>query len=80
MTIVSYVVTVITIIGTVANSFQKWWCFIIWIATNTFWIIYNITIKEYQQAFIYVVNDITSIMGLINWRKKEKEKTNGKLQ
>ncbi len=80
MEYVSYIVTVITIIGTIANSFQKWWCFIIWIATNTFWIIYNLAIKEYQQAIIYFVNDITSIIGIINWRRKDKEMKNGKLQ
>lgn len=69
--IISYIITAITLIGTIGNSFQKIWCFYIWIPTNLFWIIYNIIIKQYQQAILYTVNIITSIVGLISWRKNK---------
>lgn len=69
MNIISYVITVITLIGTLGNSFQKIWCFYIWIPTNLFWVVYNVAIRQYQQAIIYTVNCITSIIGLIKWSK-----------
>lgn len=69
--IISYIVTVLTLVGTVANAFQKSWCFYLWIITNLFWIAYNINIKQYQQAIIYIVNTIICIIGIINWHKNK---------
>lgn len=74
MTYVTILMTIITLIGTVGNSFQKSWCFYIWIPTNCFWIFYNLYISEYAQAIIYSANLITSIIGLINWTRKEQER------
>lgn len=71
MTYLSYIITAITLIGTVANSFQQRWCFYLWIPTNAFWVVYNIIIGEYAQCIIYGVNFITSIIGLIKWSKKD---------
>lgn len=62
------IITVITLIGTIGNSFQKSWCFYIWIPTNLFWTIYNLYIGQYQQALLYAVNLVTSIIGLYRWR------------
>lgn len=70
MEIITYVITLITLIGTVGNSFQKTWCFYIWIPTNLFWVVYNIIIGQYAQAILYTVNTITSIIGLIKWSYK----------
>lgn len=65
----TYIITIITLIGTVANSLQKKWCFYIWIPTNLFWVVYNIIIKQYAQAGLFIANTITSIIGLIKWSK-----------
>lgn len=70
MQAVTYIITALTIIGTVANSFQKRWCFVVWIITNAFWIIYNLSIQQQAQALLYVVNLITSIIGLIKWKDR----------
>lgn len=72
MLIISYIVTAITLIGTIANAFKKRWSFIIWICTNVFWMIYNFYIHQPQQAIIYMTNIITSIIGLIYWKKENK--------
>lgn len=69
--VISYIVTVLTLVGTVANAFQKSWCFYLWIVTNLFWIIYNITIQQYQQAIIYIVNTIICVIGIVNWHKNK---------
>ena len=70
---IAYIITAASIVGTVANSFQKRWCFAIWACTNTFWIIYNITFKSYAQALLYTFNLIMAIIGLIKWKDKPKE-------
>lgn len=66
---IAYIVTIASIIGTVANSFQKRWCFYIWLCTNAFWCIYNIINKQYAQALLYLFNFIMAIIGLVKWKK-----------
>lgn len=74
MSILSYIITAITLIGTVANSLQKIWCFYIWIPTNLFWAVYNIIIGQYAQAVLYTVNAATSVIGLVRWSRAAKNK------
>lgn len=69
---IAYIVTLASIIGTVANSFQKRWCFYIWLCTNAFWCIYNIINKQYAQALLYLFNFIMAIIGLVKWNKNGK--------
>ncbi len=75
MQYIAYFVTAVSIVGTVANSFQKWWCFWVWICTNTFWTVYNIISGSYAQALLYAFNFIMAVIGLIKWRQKEKTST-----
>ena len=69
--VISYIVTVLTLVGTVANAFQKSWCFYLWIVTNLFWVVYNFTIQQYQQAIIYIVNTIICVIGIVKWKSKK---------
>lgn len=68
---IAYIITGISIIGTVANSFQKRWCFYVWSGTNTFWIIYNLLNAQYAQSILYLFNLIMAIIGLIKWKGKD---------
>lgn len=70
MNSISYVFAFLSMVGTIANSFQKKWCFYIWGITNSFWIIYNVAHKQYAQALLYIFNLTTCIIGLIKWQKK----------
>ena len=56
MQYIAYFVTAASIIGTVANSLQKRWCFWVWLCTNAFWIGYNLWTGSYAQALLYVFN------------------------
>lgn len=69
MNYIAYFVTAASIIGTVANSFQKRWCFWVWIFTNTFWCVYNVIFGSYAQALLYAFNFAIAIVGLVKWRK-----------
>jgi hypothetical protein len=69
-----YIMTAATIVGTVANSFQKRWCFYVWGVTNAFWCVHNIILREYAQAGLYAFNFVMAIVGLVKWKNREKEK------
>lgn len=71
MNYLPYIVTALSIIGTVANSLQKRWCFWIWICTNTFWFVYNIALGSYAQAVLYGFNFAMAVLGLCKWRKEK---------
>ena len=67
----SILITIASIIGTIANIYKKRWCFIIWLFTNGFWCIYDISIGAYSQAFLFAVYFALAIHGLIKWRAGE---------
>lgn len=73
MNYLPYIVTAFSIIGTVANSLQKRWCFWIWLCTNAFWCVYNIVLGSYAQAVLYAFNFAMAILGLCKWRKENEE-------
>lgn len=77
MNYIAYIVTALSIVGTVANSFQKRWCFFVWAFTNSFWCVFNIINGSYAQAILYAFNFAMAFIGLWKWRKNEKEKTEG---
>lgn len=77
MNYIAYIVTALSIVGTVANSFQKRWCFVVWAFTNSFWSVFNIINGSYAQTILYAFNLAMAFIGLWKWRKNEKKKTEG---
>lgn len=76
MQYVAYLVTAASIVGTVANSYKKRWCFCIWLCTNAFWCVYNAVSGQTAQSLLYLFNFIMAIVGLVQWRRKaDKEHT-----
>lgn len=73
MQIIPYIITALAIIGTVGNSFKKVWGFYIWLFTNAFWCVFNVTHQSYAQAILYAVYFILALVGIVKW-KKGKEK------
>lgn len=72
MQYIPYAVTAAAIIGTIGNSCKKVWGFYIWILTNAFWCVYNLKNRSYAQAILYAVYFVLAIIGIAQWRKKEK--------
>ena len=66
---IGYVMTLATVVGTVANSLGKRWCFLVWLCTNAFWCIHNIWIMQYAQALLYAFNFVMAIVGFVKWKK-----------
>ena len=66
----AFLVTAASIAGTCANSFQKKWCFWIWLCTNSFWCVYNLMAAQHAQALLYVFNFLMCIVGLKKWKEE----------
>lgn len=73
MNYIAYAVTAAFIVGTIANSFQKRWCFWVWGCTNAFWCVFNILSGSYAQAILYAFNFAMAVVGLVKWKQKERK-------
>ena len=71
--ILKYIMTAATLCGTIANSFKKRWCFVIWGATNAFWCMYFLIGDDYAPFLQYLFNFVMSVVGFINWKEKSEE-------
>jgi len=65
----TWLITIASITGTVANIYKKRWCFIIWLFTNSLWMIIDFYQGLYAQSFLFAVYTALAIWGLIQWRK-----------
>lgn len=70
MNFIPYIITAASIVGTVANSLQKRWCFFVWLGTNSFWCVHNAVNGSYAQALLYAFNFAMAILGLVKWQRK----------
>jgi hypothetical protein len=64
----TYIITAASIIGTVANVLKKKWCFVIWLFTNTVWLIIDTAHGLYSQTILFAVYIILSVWGLLQWK------------
>ena len=64
---ISWVVTVMSIVGVVLNIKKKKSCFVIWSGTNGFWAVYDFYIGAYAQSALFTVYFVLAIYGLIEW-------------
>jgi len=65
-----WLVTLASIIGTVANVQQKRWCFYVWSATNGLWVAYDIYKTAYPQAALMAVYLGLAVWGVFAWKEK----------
>lgn len=67
--------TILAIIGTFLNAKQVRFGFVIWMITNTVFVINNIYIHCYQQAALFAVYFGLAVFGWISWGKQQTKKT-----
>ena len=70
----TYVMMVIALIGSYLNAKQRREGFLLWMLTNGFWIIHNLTVSEFAQAILYSANMVIAIMGFVQWNRKTEVK------
>ena len=72
--IASWLMAALVILGSVANVYQVWWCFVLWLITNVYWVVFNIVVgyrtKQhglYAQALQGVVLSVICVLGIVKW-------------
>jgi len=63
----TWIITLVSIVGVVANIYKKSWCFILWLFTNGIWVIIDFRAGLYAQAFLFGVYLLLAIWGLYKW-------------
>jgi len=66
----TWLITVASIIGVIANIKKKRWCFYVWAVTNSLWMIVDFAHGLYAQAFLFLVYVLLAIWGIIEWKTK----------
>ena len=69
----TWAITIASIIGTEANIYKKKWCFIIWLFTNSIWMIIDFKAGLYAQAFLFAIYVLLAVWGLWQWSRESKE-------
>lgn len=67
----TWIITGISLIGTVVNIYKSSWCFVFWLISNTAWCLWNLHIGQIPLAFQFFVYILLAVYGLIKWRKEE---------
>lgn len=70
--ILTWICSIISLLGTILNSNMNKYGNFIWIFTNMFWIIYDFSIGAYAQSLLYFIYFLLAIYGFIKWTMKEK--------
>jgi nicotinamide riboside transporter PnuC len=71
MIITTWILTILSIAGTVLNIKKHKLCFALWIFTNGAWCIYDFSIAAYAQSALFFVYFLLAIWGLWEWRKNK---------
>lgn len=74
MECLSWIFTVIALLGTILNARMNVAGFFIWIISNLGFVTLNLIEHKYALATNFFVNTIVSISGIYIWNKKRKAK------
>lgn len=75
----TWLITVIAIIGAVANARKKRCGFALWIISNGYLCVYDLWLGLYPQALLYAAFLLISIHGLAHWTEKPSNKAVGQV-
>ena len=67
----TWIITVASIIGVIANIKKKRWCFYVWLITNSAWTVVNLIIGLYSAAALFAVYAGLAVWGIISWSKEK---------
>lgn len=67
----TWLVTLASLIGVVANIKKKQWCFFLWAFTNAAWCIVDFSKGLIPQAFLFLVYFFLALWGIYEWRTQK---------
>ena len=69
MIYITWVLTILSLIGVVLNIKKRKECFYIWGATNFGWVFIDYQAELYAQSFLFAIYFFLAIWGLYAWRR-----------
>jgi len=76
VTIVNWCAVGVALTGAFFNIRSKWYGFVFWMASNTWWAIHHIRHNEWPQSITFTLFLFLAIYGIRSWRKDEAKITN----
>jgi nicotinamide riboside transporter PnuC len=70
----TWILTVVSLIGTILNVKKIKYCFYIWTVSNTLWLCYDIYTGLYSRAALDLVHLLLAVWGIFAWHKKGSKK------
>lgn len=68
---ITWILSIVSIIGNYFNCKRLKICFVIWIVVNTGWTIIDISNEVYSRAMLDIIQIGFCAFGFIEWRRKE---------
>jgi hypothetical protein len=72
--IFTWVITALSLAGTVLNVKKNALCFWIWSVGNTAWLCYDLWVGLYSRAALDIVQLAFAIWGIVAWKHKSEDK------
>ena len=73
MGIITWIISILALTGTILNANRNKYGFILWLVTNMYWTVIDFKTGLYAQSALFFAYTILAIKGIITWSKKEKE-------
>lgn len=64
----TWIITILSIIGVILNINKNKWCFVIWTGTNFAWMVIDYNEGLYSQSSLFAVYFILALWGLWKWK------------
>ena len=75
MEIITWIISILALTGTILNANRNKYGFILWLITNMYWTVIDFKTGLYAQSALFFAYTILAIKGIITWSKKEKEES-----
>lgn len=75
MGIITWIISILALTGTILNANRNKYGFILWLITNMYWTVIDFKTGLYAQSALFFAYTILAIKGIITWSKKEKEES-----
>ena len=74
MIILNWIAFTLAIVGAILNIRKNRACFLLWIVTNFYWMIYNAHAGEIAESATFFVFFVVSFVGFVKWGLAAKDK------
>lgn len=66
----TWIITLVSLTGTILNIRKNIWCFYLWCFGNTAWLSFDLWSGLYSRALLDLVQLILAVWGIVAWSRK----------